>query len=395
QAPPRSSAISAAALEKGGQDFTRWAIVAVLAGVVLIPPLAAPSLVNFGRSVVRVELMLAEIVVVLGWCLTQREVFLPRRVNRTAGALVGAWTLASLAATVLAVHVAPAVLRTTEWAVHGLFGLVLWSEMQRDRRVLEAVVRAIPVGFALFVVAVGLEALQMPDPVRHNWMADVPYLGHIRRFGIYALACVAFSARALLDPDSSTRSRRWAWAGLTLGWAVLIWSGGRGAVGAGLRVGGCLWALAGGRRTSFALAFVATVVAGTLVSLCFPVENGGGGLWRLLNIGTAGSASEFTSGRTELWLTSLAAWRQRPWLGLGPDASGFVLNPFGHEQPHNVVLQALVDWGLIGAAAFLILLLGLMLTAVRRTVAERDGALSSSRAVAAAYLVGATALALL
>jgi len=77
QAPPRSSAISAAALEKGGQDFTRWAIVAVLAGVVLIPPLAAPSLVNFGRSVVRVELMLAEIVVVLGWCLTQREVFLP------------------------------------------------------------------------------------------------------------------------------------------------------------------------------------------------------------------------------------------------------------------------------------------------------------------------------
>jgi hypothetical protein len=178
-------------------------------------------------------------------------------------------------------------------------------------------------------------------------------------------------------------------------WTVLFWSGGRGSIVAGLLIGVCLWGLVKRHRAQVAKAFVSAIILGALLSLCFPVASESMGFWRFLFRTGAVDADRFTSGRVMFWLTSLAAWRQDPWLGLGPDATTFILAPFGHIQPHNFVVQALVEWGLVGTAAFIVLLGGGLITAGRRTIRERDTALRASRAVATSYLVGMAALGLL
>lgn len=377
-------------------DWTRWAIVAFFVSLVFIPYLFAPSLAHVDRSMIRAGIMLAEVGVVLVWSLTRKAVTWSGPINRGVWIVGGVWVAGVLVATCVAVHVAPAVLRSAELLSHCLFAAVLWVELQRDQKTLAAAARAIPIGFIGLVIVIVLSAARHSDPFHYDWLHNVPYLGHVRRLGMYALAGVAFSARSFVLSSSSQRFRAWGWMSLTISWAVLFWSGGRGSIVAGLLIGGCLCGLVKGRRAHVAKAFVSAVGVGMVVSLMFPVANTELGIGRfLLRVGEAGEAGQFTSGRSALWKTALAEWGQRPWFGLGPDATAFILAPFGHIQPHNFVVQALVEWGLVGTAAFIVLLGGGLITAGRRTIRERDTALRASRAVATSYLVGMAALGLL
>lgn len=393
---PPVSPMRAACEGRRTSDVFRWATVALLAGVIFVPYLFAPSLVRVEGSMIRAGIMLAEASIVLAWSTTRHTAFLPQRLGRGVWCLGACWFIALLVATGTAEHIAPALLRTAEWAAHGLFAFMLWSEFQRDRRTLDAVVRAIPIGFAGFVGVVSLFAVLHPDPYHYNWLKDVPFLGHVRRFGMYALAGFAFSACAFLSPYASRWALRWSWGGLMLSWAVLLWSGGRGAIGAALVVVAYLWWSARDRRGILTRAFVTASVVGTLLSLCFPVASGALGIGRFFAIAReVGGIEEFATGRLNLWRTAWAAWMQRPWIGLGPDATAFVLAPFGHVQPHNFILQFMVEWGIGGTTAFLLLTGGGIIAAMSRVRCERDGALAAARAVATAYVLGMAALGLL
>ena len=345
---------------------------------------------------VRAVLALAEAGLVGAWALGGRAAR-PRRVLRVPAVLLVLWAAAMLAATALAVHPAPAVLRSMEWAAHGAFALMLWAEVLRDRAVLPVVLRAIPVGFAATVALLLLQAAFMADPYHYDWAHRMPFFVHARYFGLYTLAGAVFAARPLLDPGAGAAARRWAWAGVALAGGAAAWTGGRTAVGAVLLGGAVLLVLAPrGRRVRFVAASATALAAGALLAACLPVAHYELGLGRLLGSSAAvTNAYAFTSARTELWAASLDAWRARPWLGLGPDAAQFVVAPFGHVQPHNVVVQGLLEWGVLGTVPALLLLGLLLLRAVRSTVAERDGALRAARAVSTAFLVGTTASGLL
>ncbi|MBU1015433.1 O-antigen ligase family protein [Patescibacteria group bacterium] len=92
-----------------------------------------------------------------------------------------------------------------------------------------------------------------------------------------------------------------------------------------------------------------------------------------------GAASPFLSGafssleekRLPFWGVALEAWTERPFLGWGPESFGYVADKrIGlaspsqtfSNHPHNVFLEQLAETGIIGFAAFLVLLL---LVAVR------------------------------
>ena len=371
------------------------AVCAALAVPMLLPSLLEYVTLGTDYGLERTGVVLAELAVVSVWLLGKREVVRPR-LHPAIWTLLGIWLLASLVATIWAVHPVPAVLRSAEWVAHGLFAFVVWTELRRDPNGTKYIEQAVALGFAFFTALVVFEALKMEAPGKHNWMGQTPYLGNIRHFGIYALAGLAFAARPLLDAGASRVSKHGAVALMTLAWTVLWWSGGRASVGAAVVAGAVLFALAGPRRRSLALWFVVALGVGALLSEGLAVGRGGGGIAGGLGMDVnSAKGNGFTSGRTDVWMTALAAWQERPWLGVGPDGAAFLLSTYQQVQPHNLFVQVLVEWGIVGGIAFLGLLSWGLICAVRTAWAETDPAMRAARAVAVSYLLGATAHAML
>ena len=140
---------------------------------------------------------------------------------------------------------------------------------------------------------------------------------------------------------------------MTVPWAFLFWSGGRGAF---LAVSAALVALTALKllprpKTAWTL-ILATAFAGLLISIPFTPPNGSFGVVRLAGqMVAAESAAQFGSGRLQLWSQALQLISQHPILGLGPD--NYALYSRGtnqtFEHPHNAILQAMLDWGIPGA----------------------------------------------
>jgi O-antigen ligase len=89
------------------------------------------------------------------------------------------------------------------------------------------------------------------------------------------------------------------------------------------------------------------------------------GLDALVPMGSHGPdsiARTGSSGRMELWQYTIHEFLERPWLGHGEGQFRFSHSGYIVVQPHNVVLQVLYTWGLIGA----LLCLGLALWAAPR-----------------------------
>lgn len=86
------------------------------------------------------------------------------------------------------------------------------------------------------------------------------------------------------------------------------------------------------------------------------------------------SADDFT-GRGRIWAGSIAAWREAPWLGQGPDyysTAGQFINDMGRTafHGHNMWVNALATGGLLHAFTVLVLLLAVTIQAYRLRLAS-------------------------
>lgn len=74
--------------------------------------------------------------------------------------------------------------------------------------------------------------------------------------------------------------------------------------------------------------------------------------------GRFADAFEFSEERADVWPEYLDMFREHPWTGVGLSV-GWQTNSIGQE-PHNLVLELLAETGLVGMAAFLVLLVLLL-----------------------------------
>jgi O-antigen ligase len=98
---------------------------------------------------------------------------------------------------------------------------------------------------------------------------------------------------------------------------------------------------------------------------------------RLIERLSVGLGDNFLSDRGFIWNCGWHAFLQSPWLGFGPDnfdpVSRGELGPiegcaFSSDQAHNLMLNVLVDTGLVGAVAFV----WLVVEIIRRLRAARS-----------------------
>ncbi|WP_162806504.1 O-antigen ligase family protein [Sphingosinicella terrae] len=285
-------------------------------------------------------------------------------IRRTLGAMP-AWAKLLLA-TLLAVAIGTALtaviparawIRTAQLAIHLLFGLSAWHLFRtRWAGLASSAWWWITIGTCLYVAMVAAWVFAVHDEPRFDWKSFGLAVGHIRQTGFYSAA----GAGAALGLAAIARSRSGyalAVAAATLLVALSCWSGTRGslfAVFAAFAAG--LVFLPSMRNRRAVVALVIAHIGGALVSLLHQAPHAFYGLWRISETAAATGADELATGRLRMWAASFDAILERPLFGWGESQFLVAVPSWGQfNHPHNILVQVLVQWGMVGFMCWLVL----------------------------------------
>lgn len=257
-------------------------------------------------------------------------------------------------------HPAAAVVATATLVLVGLGALLagqLLAEEPRYSRHLLA---------ALAVSAAGATLLHWTK-WRLGAEPEMAFYPHHRLMGLHLLGG-ALATTALLATGA-----RWRVVWLVVGlvtWGGLLWTGSRSPLVALLAslAGWTILARPDTRRRLVA-ATAAHLTGGLFLSWVLQADRPWLGWMRIWHRTVeAGTAQELTANRSDFWRAAWSHVLDSPWWGYGPDAYRFLLPKLEGAQPHNTILQWLLDFGVFGA----ILLTGLAALALWRGIRRRD-----------------------
>ncbi|WP_112321688.1 O-antigen ligase family protein [Oceanibium sediminis] len=250
----------------------------------------------------------------------------------------------------------------------------------------EFIIGTIPAQTLLHMpIVVWLYVFHVHDP-SINWAGGPIGYWHVRIWGMILAAglCATIGIYAA-HPKAALPGHILTFVVLFLLSTALFWSGGRAAL---LGVGGAVILstilLPGAFLRALPLVLAALVAgAGTSLVLDVPYDSYGA-LNSLLRSTQVASGDALASGRLDIWREALAEAMDHPYFGHGFDQYFFGSTEEGlrHSQPHNFIVQFIYDFGFLGGAAALFLLLSLWVRGVARTVQGHEswkyGALSAS-----------------
>jgi exopolysaccharide production protein ExoQ len=286
---------------------------------------------------------------------------LPRDVRVALGLLFLGLTVSSLFASK---NVPVSVLLSLTTLIHLRFGAAVWFLVRREQIARGHYGAGFTGSLGAFfpLLGVGLMALtimtiwkfQLPPPEwtvpggKIEWPSALPGFINVRHFGSWTGAIAAGLMLALLygrpEDMPATSLVYLLAAGLT------CWSGTRAAV---LAMGVvALIGLSSQRRLPSPSALVRVGGLSALSLIGAVALSPGLPEFALFMRENLSSANALTSGRLELWHDTFVRWLDAPMFGWGSGSTFWEVNiGWAHTQPHNAILQFLISWGMIGAAA--------------------------------------------
>jgi len=213
---------------------------------------------------------------------------------------------------------------------------------------------------------------QIPD--YNYWPNFLPGYVFIRIFGFSLAVGIAAGTGLLILPSLQRRAQRFSiFFGLVVLWAALFWSGSRGGVYALILVIPVISILLPKLRAGLPVAILAMVV-GAIVSLAAPVPSQTFGFFNAFFApDNYTSVNRFSAGRFYEWSVVLEWISQKPLLGHGYGQTFLIGNAAGvvkHAHVHNIVLEAALSWGWIGAACAGYLIISAWVSGVRKTMSD-------------------------
>lgn len=285
-----------------------------------------------------------------------------RAFARLSVAHKSAWAVWFLSALAAGIWVAPvpsyALLHLMITVAHALVALAIWDTLKNTTGKSDNdLVLAMICGIALFAVATWAVLFAFRDDPDFDWLRvgfGVSHVRHLSYFGVLA-AGAGFGFAAY-------RQQGVVWfvamTGIAVGSALSLWSGSRAGVIATLVSAVVALALAErGQRIRAFIRMATGFLAGVLLSLIWIPPHSMWGIPRILGVVQKGGATigEVASNRDLLWLEAIRLFRDQPLIGYGEGQFRF-LNRAGWpaNHPHDVVLQFLVQWGLVGTLAMIV-----------------------------------------
>ena len=320
-------------------------------------------------------------------------------------------------------HPGYSAVRAAFWFVHLGFGCAIYHLCRQGGTKLDrAFGSAIILGFLACLPSIAVHIALAPEPHMQPkggimWQSALPGFLSVRQFGFLAATVLVLALGRIWQGDKGG-SPLAAQAVVAISTAALLWSGTRtGVVGAAAAF--VILILLTRRLPPLAVS-AGTAVAlliGTLLSTLFLPPDPAFGIFRMaapavdtINAASVDTINAVSSNRLVQWRAAWDAFLGQPLFGTG-EGSFYWLAPIErgfHVQPHNFVLQMLMNWGMPAAVAAFYLLwrlwkashwLAISTPAVLPTVmlidcsiamAMFDGVLYSSRTVmlvAAAFAI--------
>ncbi|MCF6285108.1 MAG: O-antigen ligase family protein, partial [Candidatus Hydrogenedentes bacterium] len=199
---------------------------------------------------------------------------------------------------------------------------------------------------------------QNPD---FDWNNRTPGYPSVRMYG-YSVEAGLAAALGLfyLSDNKSKLLRTGLIVGTALLWMLLFWSGGRGAFFALLATSVVVALITPKFATKMWKFLVATIAIGAGLSLLLPVPSSAYGLLRRFNgTGNTASLNDLSSDRLTLWSDAYSIFLDRPIFGHGMLQYSHVTTLTRVDAPiqvHNIVLESLIAFGLVGTIALVFLL---------------------------------------
>jgi O-antigen ligase len=357
-----------------GARVKRYFIPALVGFAPLVTFLMTWDVASYGTlsSVIR-ALSLPELAAELGTvAIAFVEGMLPwlRRLRPPRYALAAIVALVAIALGTIAIapDQSSALFKTFFWITHLAFGI---SVAFLCGNLFEAkdLVRAYLIGFLSFTAAFALFAgTSFHRPL--DWTRDLPAVVHIRHLGIYATAVIGLCVGVM-----ATATGRQAWIGACLvaasGFALALWTGARGpAIAIGVTVAAGLVVAPAIRRFKAWGGACLGFVIGLLAVYWLPVPADNMGFARTVAATT--QSGDVGTGRLDLWRGVIHAIQRQPLFGYGEGQMPAVAHFADMQQPHNLILQILLAWGIAGLLCCLALAFWFVPRAI--TTVRRDEA---------------------
>lgn len=194
-----------------------------------------------------------------------------------------------------------------------------------------------------------------------DWNNRTPGYPSIRMYGYSVEAGLAAALGLFYLSDSKNKPRQiYLIVGTTLLWALLFWSGGRGAFFALLATSIVVAFITPKFVTKMWKFLVTTITVGAGLSLLLPVPSSAYGLLRRFNAtGNTGSLNDLSSDRLTLWADAYSIFLDRPIFGHGMLQYSHVTTLTRADAPiqvHSIILESLISFGFVGTLALAFLL---------------------------------------
>ena len=270
--------------------------------------------------------------------------------------------------------------RYAETLVHVLFFLALYASCQVTPLPLKKVLLAIVLSNAIIVVHAFLTWHLSPEPSIHTysmWFSQFPMAGHARHAGYNMLVAALAAVGLMFASMHSFRQAMLISFGLMLVCTCLVWLGGRGAMLSAVVGAACAWYVLRPRASLFKTVAVVAVILFSVVLAehvsQFRFNGLGNSVARSL---AAEDLNRLSSSRLAIWKDSLEKLKGNWLMGLGSQAYLLLPDRLSRKtvMPHNLFVQFLLEWGVVGTLLFTALLATLYSRILRLSLLCAGGA---------------------
>ena len=275
-----------------------------------------------------------------------------REMPRLVMACIGLWFIGALISTMGADLQPTASMSLARSLLQLVFGLALYGFIRAEPLTDSwPMLKSLAWGLTVYTVVVLVFVLIAWDYPGMKWERVGVGVSSVRTLGTYGvvLAGIGLGASIAEDARAARYPLIWTTAGLTL----VFLSGGRAPFAGVLAALVVTFIIAGAyRRLLLARVAIASSIAAIPGLLIVPHP-----FWGLQTILSRGLDIDnlgdgYSARRWEIWIATLEVIKQRPVFGFGEGQYRFhVIAANPHPQPHNVIMQVLFEWGIIGASA--------------------------------------------
>lgn len=268
---------------------------------------------------------------------------------------------------------------TAMFFIHFFFFVTLSSYLKRQPDAGQKLIISIIISSLLFMPFFWLKLQATYDQEGFDWTWSLPGFLNVRHLDYFLGSIIVIWGLLPLTIIYKNCLKTYEYiyfAILLLLWIMLFWSGARGTfLAVSVSIGMVLlFFRPDGWRRLVIFNFAAMVIGGVL-SLPLPSPNGSFGLFRFLS--KIDGIKDFSAGRNLIWAEAIEVWRQHLWFGIGAGQTKTVIKAATGvvSQPHNIFIQALMAWGLIGGVPFLAGIFGIFWTKgkeLRHCIDQKD-----------------------